>query len=47
VAVTTLECGESRGNPAHLLMLWPSACLCLCTWLRVDDGLISRAGDAD
>src|SRR6266566_1650701 len=31
----------------YLLMLWPSACLCSCTWLRADDGSISRTGDTD
>src|SRR6266849_574398 len=31
----------------YLLMLWPSACVCSCTWLRVVDGAISCAEDTD
>src|SRR6266516_822410 len=31
----------------YLLMLWPSACVCSCTWLRVDDGSISCAEHTD
>jgi len=30
--------------PPYLLLLWPSACLCSCTWLRAGDGLTTEEG---
>jgi hypothetical protein len=41
----TLTAGRAKGIRLYLLMLWPSACVCSCPWLRVDDGLISCAED--
>ncbi len=42
-----LDGGESEGNPVYLLMLWPSAWVCSCPWLRVVDGPMSCAEDTD
>ena len=32
---------------AYLLMLWPTCCMCSCTWLRADGGSIFCALGAD
>src|SRR5947208_14555152 len=43
----SLPCHGPERNGLYLLMLRPSDCVCSCTWLRADDGLVSCAEDTD
>ena len=40
VAGLTLRVARAEGIYLYLPLLWPSACVCSCTWLRTADGSI-------
>jgi|SRR5580658_599771 hypothetical protein len=47
LAFCCLTAGRAEGIRLYLLMLWPSAGGCSCTWLCADDGSILFGGDTE